>query len=169
MSRAGRAGVTASVHLPGELIIADGVPAGTPAEGNGHNGVTYAAPVVPAQPQARTPIFDHLVSNWFAEQSPDPAAPAAPRSQNWVTPADGSRRAAQSAVQPPTSSVISPAGLPTRRPGAQLAPGAPLPRPAKATAQLDDFRDPAAVRHNLSRHYNGMRAARQRTANEERS
>jgi signal transduction histidine kinase len=172
MTRAGRTGVTASVHLPGDLIITDGTPARTPVNGKSRNGATYAAPrppVVPAQPQARTPIFDRVVSNWFTEHEPDDAATAVPASKSWGSPADEARSAAESAVRPPASSVISPAGLPTRKPGAQLAPGAALPRTAGARAQPGDFRDPAAVRNNLSRHYNGMRAARQRTANEERS
>lgn len=181
MTRAGRTGVTASVHLPGDLIIADGATARTPVlatvngssgHGERHNGVTYATPrppVVPAQQQAPTPIFDRVVSQWFTEQAPDPASTPAPAARNWVTPVDEARRAAETAVRPPASTVISPAGLPTREPGAQLAPGAALPRPAKARVQPADFRDPTTVRNNLSRHYNGMRAARQRTANEERS
>lgn len=125
---------------------------------------------MPSQPQARTPIFDRVVSNWFTEHTPDTAAEPAPPSRTWVTPADEARRAAETAMSSPTASVVSAAGLPTRKPGAQLAPGAALPRPAgQARAQSGGFRDPAAVRNNLSRHYNGMRAARQRTANEERS
>lgn len=181
MTRAGRTGVTASVHLPGDLIIADGASAripvlaavnGSSLNGDSRGGVTHAAPrppVVPAQPQAPTPIFDRVVSKWFTEHAPDPASTPAPAAKNWATPVDEARRAAETAVRPPASSVLSPAGLPTREPGAQLAPGAALPHPAKAKAQPGDFRDPAAVRNNLSRHYNGMRAARQRTANEERS
>ncbi|WP_235022307.1 sensor histidine kinase [Amycolatopsis alkalitolerans] len=157
MTRAGRTGVTASVHLPRELIIAEGSPV------NGSR-VPPRPAVVPAQ--GPTPIFDRVVSNWFTEHSGDEPAELAPASRNWVTPADDARRAAESAVHAPASTALSPAGLPTRKPGAQLAPGAALPRPARAQA---GFRDPAAVRNNLSRHYNGMRAARQRTANEERS
>ncbi|UIJ61230.1 ATP-binding protein [Amycolatopsis acidiphila] len=186
LTRAGRTGVTASVHLPGDLIIAEGAPArvpvtagvngsaynGSAVNGSAVNGSAYSAPrpSVPVQPQVRTPIFDRVVSNWFTEHDPDAPAETAPTSKNWVTPADDARRAAETAVQSPASSVVSSAGLPTRTPGAQLAPGAALPRPeGKARVQPGDFRDPAAVRNNLSRHYNGMRAARQRTANEERS
>ncbi|MTD59457.1 HAMP domain-containing protein [Amycolatopsis sp. RM579] len=165
LSHSGRTGVTASVHLPGELIIADG----GPVNGKPVNGATTppAPVVVPPQPQGRTPIFDRVVSNWFTEHGPDESAESAPPSRNWVTPADEARRAAESAVRPAANAVTA-AGLPTRKPGAQLAPGAALPR-TRGGAPTGDFRDPAAVRNNLSRHYNGMRAARQRTADKERS
>jgi signal transduction histidine kinase len=174
LTRAGRTGVTASVHLPGNLIVAEGRPARVPvpagANGAHVNGASQPLPGPSVPAQVRTPIFDRVVSNWFSEHDPDAAAEPPPPSRNWATPADDTRRAAENAVQSPTSSVVSAAGLPTRKPGAQLAPGAALPRPAgQARVQSGDFRDPAAVRNNLSRHYNGMRAARQRTANEERS
>ncbi|WP_431874804.1 sensor histidine kinase [Amycolatopsis sacchari] len=169
MTVAGRTGVTASVHLPGELIIADGTPARTPVAVAAVNGHSYSAPPPPPpQPPARTPIFERVVSNWFSEHTPDDQAEQAPAARNWVTPSDEARRAAERAVQQPATAVLSPAGLPTRRPGAQLAPGAAQPRRGGA-AKPADFRDPAAVRNNLSRHYNGLRAARLRTANEERS
>ncbi|EOD59053.1 hypothetical protein, partial [Amycolatopsis vancoresmycina] len=58
---------------------------------------------------------------------------------------------------------LTEAGLPTRRPGAQLAPGAVVPR-VREQAGGAPFRDAAAVRSSLSRHYQGMRAARRETA-----
>ncbi|WP_143264046.1 hypothetical protein, partial [Amycolatopsis kentuckyensis] len=56
-------------------------------------------------------------------------------------------------------------GLPARTPGAQLAPGSVAPRTQQEPPD-PSFRDPAAVRNNLSRHYSGMRAARHRVAGE---
>jgi hypothetical protein len=66
-----------------------------------------------------------------------------------------------------------------RKPGARLVPGAlnsaqpnsqNVARPATPggkgsgiAANREDFRDPAAIRNNLSRHYEGMRRARHRT------
>ncbi|KAA9165633.1 HAMP domain-containing protein [Amycolatopsis acidicola] len=204
----GEPGITASVHVPGALIIADsgtarqslvnGVapkPNGTSLEnypslneislenyptlnGSSHgtlpvaNGVPSGPhPLPERKPQApmNTPIFENVVSNWFTEHSPDTPEPAQ-RSQNWLTAADDARRAAEDAVRQSTPATISPAGLPTRTPGAQLAPGAALPRERPGGRQATtDFRDATAVRNNLSRHYNGMRAARQRTAHEEGS
>lgn len=200
-SRTGQTGITASVHVPGELIIADStsrqpvlngispdafptlngisLDAFSTLNGATHgvlpvndgptmltNGVSHGPQPVP--PPARTPIFENVVSNWFTEHIPDAPEPAQ-RSQNWLTAADDARRAAEAAVRMSAPATISEAGLPTRKPGAQLAPGAALPRDRSGKQTSTDFRDAAAVRNNLSRHYNGMRAARQRTAHEEGS
>ncbi|WP_103353411.1 ATP-binding protein [Amycolatopsis sp. CA-128772] len=81
----------------------------------------------------------------------------------WDTPADRVRQAAESALRPAPAQRVTDAGLPTRRPGAQLAPGAVVPR-VREQAGGAPFRDAAAVRSSLSRHYQGMRAARQETA-----
>ncbi|MDS0138742.1 MULTISPECIES: ATP-binding protein [unclassified Amycolatopsis] len=81
---------------------------------------------------------------------------------DWDTPADRTRQAAETALQPPAAQNLTGAGLPTRRPGAQLAPGAVVPRVRDQTG--GSFRDAAAVRSSLSRHYQGMRAARMETA-----
>ena len=81
---------------------------------------------------------------------------------DWDTPADRTRQAAESALQPPPAQNLTSAGLPTRRPGAQLAPGAVVPRVREQTGGT--FRDAAAVRSSLSRHYQGMRAARLETS-----
>jgi signal transduction histidine kinase len=228
MTRSGRAGITASVHVPGDLVIADGAPV-TPrprleqrapepvAAVNGaashralesghrrprppHHEEAEPAPTlgrvrpVPdphSAPPMRTPIFDQLLSNWFTEvpatQSAPPSIIAAPVekpaakpvskpvvkpavkpaeiTRGWVTPADEIRQAAENAVALPADTPITSSGLPTRRPGAQLAPGAAAPR-KPAAAKAAGFRDPDAVRSNLARHYNGMRAARTRTGSE---
>ncbi|MEV7096638.1 ATP-binding protein [Amycolatopsis sp. NPDC051045] len=80
----------------------------------------------------------------------------------WETPADRTRQAAESALKPAFAQRLTEAGLPARRPGAQLAPGAVVPRVREQTGGT--FRDATAVRSSLSRHYQGMRAARQETA-----
>lgn len=164
LAKAGRAGITASVHVPGDLVFADAVPAGAPtalvSAVNGSRGSTQTGEAItelalgrnrPVPPPARTPIYENVVSNWFAEPSPGKATgtaqpqPAASR----VRPADETR-----------SSELTAAGLPARKPGAQLAPGAATPR--TRTSPASGFRDPNAVRNNLARHYNGLRAARLR-------
>jgi hypothetical protein len=138
---------------------------------------------VPAQ--ASTPIFEQVVTSWFVEPlgtpvepiskpipkpAPKPvppppskptAAPAA-ATADWSTPADPARHAAESALNPAEPPSLTDAGLPTRRPGAQLAPGAVVPRVREQDGGT--FRDAAAVRTSLSRHYQGMRAARRQTA-----
>ncbi len=93
----------------------------------------------------------------------DPAIRPAPASVgDWDTPADRTRQAAESALKPPAARNLTDAGLPTRRPGAQLAPGAVVPRVREQAGGT--FRDAAAVRSSLSRHYQGMRAARMESA-----
>ncbi len=236
------AGVTASVHVPGALVIADlARPIGAGrlvSAGANRNGHTRP-PEVPAQ--ASTPIFEQVVTSWFTEpvakpvvrrngsagpgewpavgkkaQEPAPAesavdwpppieakdeaeTPVAQRSSaaettsaapaaasaipaadwptsvekpvarpekpvvgEWDTPADRARQAAESALKPAAAQRLTDAGLPTRRPGAQLAPGAAVPRVREQSG--GSFRDAAAVRTSLSRHYQGMRAARRETA-----
>ncbi|WP_328457435.1 sensor histidine kinase [Amycolatopsis sp. NBC_00438] len=194
-------GVTASVHVPGALVLADlarPIGAGRQAEPmvrrNGHSRPSLVPPVVP--PQAPTPIFEQVVTSWFAEPveplpalPPVPAPPSAPPpaptpapapaattpkpavtpapkpkpAAEWATPAaEHARHAAESALEPAVPPQLTDAGLPTRRPGAQLAPGAVVPRVRDEPG--GGFRDASAVRNSLSRHYQGMRAARRQTA-----
>ncbi|MGW5747454.1 ATP-binding protein, partial [Amycolatopsis sp. NPDC003861] len=107
-----------------------------------------------------------LTSVGDGDTSADRARQAATRSEltpvgDWDTPADRTRQAAETALQPPAAQNLTGAGLPTRRPGAQLAPGAVVPRVRDQAG--GSFRDAAAVRSSLSRHYQGMRAARMET------
>ncbi|MEU8638512.1 ATP-binding protein [Amycolatopsis sp. NPDC048633] len=167
-TRTASAGITASVHVPGVLILVD-LPArpGLPALTPGVNGaarheleprwpVEEPVAVVEHAPMP-TPIFDQMLSHWFADTPAKPARPG-----EWTTPADDVRQAAEAAVGTLDDLEFTDSGLPTRQPGAQLAPGSVAPRqPQPADSS---FRDPAAVRNNLSRHYSGMRAARHRVA-----
>ncbi|MFB9689084.1 HAMP domain-containing sensor histidine kinase [Amycolatopsis plumensis] len=172
-TRTASAGITASVHVPGVLILVDlpprAVPPGpAPAVNGSVNGTARheleprwpseePPPVAVADPP--TPIFDQMLSHWFAEAPATPARPGA-----WATPADQVRQAAEAAVGTLDDTEFTDSGLPARTPGAQLAPGSVAPR---APQQADpSFRDPVAVRNNLSRHYSGMRAARHRVAGE---
>ncbi|KDN23493.1 histidine kinase [Amycolatopsis rifamycinica] len=170
-TRTASAGITASVHVPGVLILVDLPPRAlppAPAVNGSLNGTARheleprwpaeePPPVAVADPP--TPIFDHMLSHWFAEA---PATPARPG--GWATPADQVRQAAEAAVGTLDELEFTDSGLPARTPGAQLAPGAVAPRPQQPPDT--SFRDPAAVRNNLSRHYSGMRAARHRVAGE---
>ncbi|WP_326954419.1 sensor histidine kinase [Amycolatopsis sp. NBC_01286] len=184
-------GVTASVHVPGALILADlarPIGAGRQAEPVMRRNGSSRPVLVP--PQAPTPIFEQVVTSWFTEPiEPLPGLPAAPvpppapapapapppaavtpppkpkpkPAAEWATPAaEHARHAAEDALEPPVAPKLTDAGLPTRRPGAQLAPGAVVPRVREEPG--GGFRDASAVRNSLSRHYQGMRAARQQTA-----
>jgi signal transduction histidine kinase len=139
-------------------------PAVEPAEpaANGHQDQTGHGPgrgwLVPA-----TPI-------------PAPSAPAEPTTSatNGTAHATNGTSGAKKNVadtDPPTIRTTA-AGLPVRKPGSGSAPaGLPVrtpgsgPLPAKPAADHDSkpatgFRDPEAIRNNLSRHYGGVQAAR---------
>ncbi|RSM43647.1 HAMP domain-containing protein [Amycolatopsis balhimycina DSM 5908] len=171
-TRTASAGITASVHVPGVLILVDlparpGLPALAPAvNGAARHELEPRWPVEEPGPVPSagtehtpmpTPIFDQMLSHWFAEAPAKPAAPG-----GWTSPADQVRLAAEAAVGTLDDVEFTDSGLPTRQPGAQLAPGSVAPRQPKPADT--SFRDPAAVRNNLSRHYSGMRAARHRVA-----
>ncbi|WP_230862484.1 ATP-binding protein [Amycolatopsis camponoti] len=130
----------------------------------GRNGTTAAHRAEPAARQAEAADGAAPGPDWPASAGkpvarPEPAA--APVGE-WETPADRTRQAAESALKPAVAQRLTDAGLPTRRPGAQLAPGAVAPRVREQSG--GSFRDAAAVRSSLSRHYQGMRAARQESA-----
>jgi signal transduction histidine kinase len=167
-------GITASVHVPGDLVVTDRTDGSgrpfqlTPTpETNGHGLLDEPAvrsgdlPLDWPMPLAApTPIFDRMASRWFDELGS--------AGREW-SPAevDEARRTAESAVEPVANAALSQAGLPTRVPGAQLAPGAAQSRePSRPdnAGSADGFRDPVAVRTNLARHYHGIRAARRATA-----
>ena len=167
------AGITASVHVPGVLILVDlparpGLPE-LPARPPAGNSTPRPEPeprwpveepaAAEEPPPLPTPIFDQMLSHWFADDRAKPARPG-----EWATPADDVRQAAEAAVGTLDDVEFTASGLPTRQPGAQLAPGSVAPRQPQPADP--SFRDPAAVRNNLSRHYSGMRAARHRVAPE---
>ncbi|MER6797172.1 ATP-binding protein, partial [Amycolatopsis mediterranei] len=120
-----------------------------------------------AAPAEQTAFAEAASRTHRAETAPahaaDPTLRSAPTPVGeWDTPADRTRQAAESALKPPAAQNLTDAGLPTRRPGAQLAPGAVVPRVREQAGGT--FRDAAAVRSSLSRHYQGMRAARLESA-----
>ncbi|WP_235783602.1 HAMP domain-containing sensor histidine kinase [Amycolatopsis orientalis] len=172
-TRNASAGITASVHVPGVLVLVDlpprpVFPARPAINGSARHELEprwpaeEPAPFDPELTQMPTPIFDQTLSHWFADE---PGAAPADRTEQWVTPVDQVRLAAEVAVGGLADIEFTESGLPTRQPGAQLAPGAAAPR--RPQPQDTSFRDPAAVRNNLSRHYSGMRAARHRVTNEQ--
>lgn len=167
-----QAGITASVHVPAALIIADQTP----------DTVVVPAVVVPAAvvPAAR----ENGARSWFVaetEAAPVVEPPAPVRTVRPVMPvmpvgpvmpipaahngqaapaaAEKVWRTASTALSPQPSAVTA-AGLPQRKPGARVVPAGLEPKPGKERAT---FRDPESIRSNLSRHYNGVRAARERT------
>jgi signal transduction histidine kinase len=99
----------------------------------------------------RLPIFEAVESDWFrrgrssvgwAPQEQD----AAPEKENWTSPSDEGWQAAAAVATAPSSSGVTPAGLPKRVPKANLVPGtagsetspAPAPAPARSASVTRD-------------------------------
>ncbi|HEV2778355.1 MAG TPA: ATP-binding protein [Actinophytocola sp.] len=146
-----QSGITASVHVPATLVIADGTPQ------------VPAVPRIPAAPQAPAALVAP------AAPSP-PIAPVAKivapeplgTGHNWFVPLTPvTSPVAEPVIDVPTTRTTA-AGLPMRKPGARVLP---IPAREPAAARVG-FRDPESIRSNLARHYDGVRAARQRTQTE---
>lgn len=113
-------------------------------------GSRPAAPQTGLRPVegAPTPIYQRMVSEWLVEPADGQQTGAA-----WSSSSDLGWAAAEDAANPTTTSRTE-GGLPIRRPGAQLVPG--------AVAQEDDGsgRDPEEIRNSLSRHLSGVHSGR---------
>ncbi|MGW4356433.1 ATP-binding protein [Nocardia sp. NPDC004582] len=113
-------------------------------------GSRPAAPQTGLRPVegAPTPIYQRMVSEWLVEPADGQQTGAA-----WSSSSDLGWAAAEEAANPTTTSRTE-GGLPIRRPGAQLVPG--------AVAQEDDGsgRDPEEIRNSLSRHLSGVHSGR---------
>ncbi|MDX3193513.1 ATP-binding protein [Streptomyces sp. MN03-5084-2B] len=143
------------------------VPADSEEPATETSGAHRVVPPEPAADPGRTPVGERETPADRARRAGESALESGSAQRftsvgDWETPADRTRQAAESALEPAPAQRLTEAGLPTRRPGAQLAPGAVVPRVREQAGGT--FRDAAAVRSSLSRHYQGMRAARLETA-----
>src|SRR5690606_34585372 len=100
-------------------------------------------PLPPVQPEEEyLPIYSEVESLWFKTRSPEPDreqrgnVPAPPVS--WTSPADQGWRAAEAAVIRPVNDGVTAAGLPRRRPRANLVPGSAPPFRIPAIPGLPD-------------------------------
>lgn len=169
--RATRAGITASIHLPGALVIAGTTPEHMLAVTTTSRRELVAAAAVPADsgplwptaqldPYAEQPASG--TSSWFIEETyADVGTNGNGNGSSWLTPATTTQSVALPQVKAPPSPTPRPgattsAGLPVRTPGARPVPAE---RPQAAAPQTG-FRDPESIRNNLSRHYDGVLAAR---------
>jgi signal transduction histidine kinase len=117
---------------------------------------------VAAQPEAPlndTPIFRAMMSRWLTDEPADGATDT-----QWA-PSETDRAwsaAARTEEAPPLEE--SPSGLPRRRPGNHLVPGAiEASAPTPADGPAVNRRDPEAIRRRLNRHQEGVSAARTET------
>lgn len=137
-------------------LFAPAVPV-TPAADDALFGTLPAGQLV----EVASPIFDDMVSAWFQARRPPPGSPGragrtrTPEPQ-WQSPADDGWLAAEVAVPANGVAGRTPAGLPRRRPGALLVPGAVDAAPVAVGAA----RDPDALRTRLSGFQRGAREGR---------
>jgi hypothetical protein len=123
---------------------------------------THVAQPEAAQPEAPindTPIFRAMMSRWLTDEPADGATETqwAPSETDQAWSA-----AARTEEAPPLEE--SPSGLPRRRPGNHLVPGAiEASAPTPADGPAVNRRDPEAIRRRLNRHQEGVSAARTET------
>ncbi|WP_330184877.1 sensor histidine kinase [Nocardia sp. NBC_01503] len=110
---------------------------------------TAPAPAQRDNVMSGSPIYQRMVSEWLVE----PAGGGQDSSAEWSSTSDAGWAAAEEAATP-TSDSRTQGGLPIRRPGAQLVPG--------AVAQEDEAgaRNPDEIRNSLTRHLSGVRSGR---------
>jgi signal transduction histidine kinase len=119
-------------------------------------------PAEGAAEESRLPIFEAVESDWFrrVRRAMPTTGQDGEISNGWSSPADDGWRAAE-VVQAPSSSGVTPAGLPKRQPRANLVPGAaqgPLAgQPAPAEVPV---RSAAATRDRFASYQRGVRRAR---------
>ncbi|MDY6998567.1 MAG: ATP-binding protein [Actinomycetota bacterium] len=118
----------------------------------------------PAPADTDDAIYQSMLSEWLV----DPHELAESPDLDWQSVWDHGWSAAAAAEQAPVGEHTA-EGLPVRRPGARLVPGAAAPDEAgqadrsRAAAQSGPARDPEAVRASIGSHFGGVHAARSRT------
>ncbi|MFD7010860.1 ATP-binding protein [Rhodococcus jostii] len=104
-------------------------------------------------PIAHPPIFASLAPVWLTDPTNTDNA-----LRQWVTRADPGWAAADRATHN-AADAVAPSGLPQRVPGRRLVPGAVI----ETDRSPNHRRTPDAIRANLTRHHNGIRAGRANT------
>ncbi|KRF29210.1 hypothetical protein ASG91_06400 [Phycicoccus sp. Soil802] len=102
-----------------------------------------------------TPIFRAMMSRWLTDDSDSAAA-----ATSWSTNEADQAWSAAARIEETQPLEESAAGLPKRRPGNYLIPGAVDEADEKPAAPAASRRDPEAIRRNLNRHKNGVSSAR---------
>ncbi|TCP47915.1 signal transduction histidine kinase [Tamaricihabitans halophyticus] len=120
-------------------------------------------PAVPAARPESTPIFDEMLSAWFrtAQADPRPDAPQPAGTGQWSFAADAGWQAVESVTRAAPSSFTE-AGLPRRKRGEQLMPGAVEPAAEQSVARSAELprRDAREVYGRLSSFQRGVRRGR---------
>ena len=204
--RAKQSGITASVHVPGALVLSDGSPDATrteaasepgtalepaerlvPVTAGAVNGLPLIPPVPPIPPgngskigwftpfvaveepaatDTSRPVTTTHERGWLipaTSPATEPEAGKDPREEAPKEVSDATKNASRATKsvpdsEPPTIRTTA-AGLPVRKPGAKSLSPKSISKPG-ADKPGTGFRDPDAIRSNLSRHYSGVQAAR---------
>jgi signal transduction histidine kinase len=116
-------------------------------------------------PTQRLPLFEAVLSQWFAEggdKDPLPGTdPGMSELAAWNSPADDGWSAARELLDGPLDQPVTKAGLPLRIRGARLLPGsaAARPQPPDAPPPLPP-RSANAIRNRMSNYQQGVRRGR---------
>jgi signal transduction histidine kinase len=162
------------VSASGPVNGTSGTTNGTREATNGSNGFSWdtgssadEVVVPPAEhtSEYRLPIFEAVESDWFRRGrssvgwSPQEAA-AEPETSSWSSPADEGWQQAAAAVAAPSSSGVTPAGLPKRVPKANLVPGTAGTDSSSSAASSAPARSASATRDRFSSFQRGIREGR---------
>jgi hypothetical protein len=122
-----------------------------------HGGVVVP-PSASLKEESRLPIFESVESDWFRRGRHAVAGPGQEeeKAATWTSPVDDGWRAAEVASAP-TSSGLTPAGLPKRVPKANLVPGTAGSEPVAVPAPA---RSAAATRERFANFQRGIREGR---------
>jgi hypothetical protein len=101
-----------------------------------------------------TPIFRAMMSRWLTDDA-DPSGPS-----QWAPTEADEAWSAAARIEEAHPLEESPAGLPKRRPGNYLIPGAIESDTPALAAPAANRRDPEAIRRNLQRHQQGVVSGR---------
>ncbi|MGN7779579.1 ATP-binding protein [Mycolicibacterium sp. 22603] len=171
-------GTTAGIYVPAQLVIGEYTPTPIADVQPVSAQVTVAPPVAvrPAEPvlAQRDPVFtaatpnagsdDAIYQKMLSEWLVDPTDLGVDTDLDWKSVWDNGWSAAQAAETTPATEHTA-EGLPVRRPGARLVPGAGEADPSAAEAAdpvTAPLPDPATIRASLSSHFAGVHAARSR-------
>ncbi|TRW79846.1 sensor histidine kinase [Mycolicibacterium sp. 018/SC-01/001] len=176
-------GTTAGVYVPAELLMAAPPPTPPftpPAPPPVPEPAPAPAPTPTPEPVAVTAppnghararharddsdddaIYQTMLSEWLV----DPHELSHSTDLNWQTVWDHGWSAAAAAQAAPVQERTA-EGLPIRRPGARLIPGAAEPADAEPAAATHAVRDPDAVRAGIANHFGGVAAGRRHARDE---
>jgi signal transduction histidine kinase len=167
--------VSQDVSASGPANGSNGTTNGAHGATNGSNGFSWddgssstdevVVPPTEDTTEYRLPIFEAVESDWFRRGRSSVGwapqeAEAEAETSSWSSPADEGWQQAAAAVAAPSSSGVTPAGLPKRVPKANLVPGAAGAESSSSAAAPAPARSASATRDRFSSFQRGIREGR---------